>query len=356
MTSELNTSTDVRAFIPKDYCPEWASNKFNREGRNFDFTLAKNYIDTLISKESFSKNGKDTLLNDIYEDAKYVNSILEPLKDLGLLYSLDLTGGAVRDFVLDLHKNIKDLDFMVKIVDYPRSAILTLTDTIPELASCEVDLTSACYLDQNDKQTIDTILLDYCLSKSLENTKTLKSEKLTYTIFKRYGSENETFVADTNRRDRLTAVIKVEETHTNYPVDILVTDFAKPEFINAFDFDICKASFSFVCPYYNVEFPSSPIELVSRFVAPPEFFADYHNKKFTFCPDELAEWQIERSITNHLPRLVAKFPDFKLNIVGDAIVQQKQTETILLSKELRDALSKKNQITSEPVKKKSSKI
>lgn len=347
------TSTDTLAFIPKDYITDYTVNAFTKQGRAISHEETIKHIKELINIDAFLTPSKRIILEKIYSDALHVAQILSPLKELDFLYSLDLTGGAVRDFVLNQENSIKDLDFMVQILPYSRQNVAAAIPYIPLIEKLGIDLTSNYYLSSEDKQAIDVLLLSYCLEKNFDNSEVLENKTRTYTIFKSYGDNNNNVTIETNRQERLSCVVKLDNTNTNYPIDLLVTDFSKPEFIEAFDFDICKASFAFINPYYTKEFPKDVSHLVSRFVAPPSFFADVYNKKMSINADDMSENQISRSICSHLPRILSKYPDYSLNLIGTAPIQRKQVETILFKDMLSKSLDKQD--LDNPKKKEASK-
>lgn len=347
-------SPDTLAFIPKDYITDYTVKEFTRQGRAISRDDTFKHINELINIDTFLTPSKRIILEKIYSDAWHVAEILLPMKQLGFLYSLDLTGGAVRDFVLNQENSIKDLDFMVQILPYSRKNVADAISHIPLLAKLDIDLTSNYYLSSEDKQSIDVLLLSYCLEKNFDNSEVLENKTRNYTIFKSYGDNANNVTIETNRQERLSCVVKLDNTNTNYPIDLLVTDFSKPEFIEAFDFDICKASFAFINPYYAKNFPKDVSHLVSRFVAPPSFFADFHNKKISINADDMSENQISRSICSHLPRILSKYPDFSLNLIGTAPIQRKQVETILFKDTLSKSLDKQD--FDNPKKKEESKI
>ncbi len=138
------------------------------------------------------------------------------------------------------------------------------------------------------------------------------------------------------------AVVKIEYAKLNYPVDILLTDFIKPEFIKNFDFDICKASMCFVNPHVKKEFPKNFSHLISRFVAELEFWADVHNNTYTYDTFERSAYQIERSFANHLPRIKNKYPGGKI-ILSSKGFYRDVAEKMMEISNLTDDLEKKDE-------------
>lgn len=304
---------------------------FNNEARPFNADDYNALFNRYISKESFLSEEKLPFLKKIWEDAQYLTEVFKPLERMGIDYVLDLTGGAVRDYVLDKHDQIKDLDFMLSIQaehiglyrlekNFTKSQIKALElDSDDTLDSKKIKLIQLCFLAHNEKIEVFSHVKD---EKKDEDSGS-------------YSGYNES-----TKKARLIGVIKNENQRTHYPIDILLTDYTKNEFINDFDFDICKASFCFVNPHVNKDFPKEPSHLISRFVAENEFWADIHNKMISYNTTARNQYHINAAFEKHLPRIEAKYPDYHIHIVGQG-EHKPYALAKIFTRDLNEELSKK---------------
>lgn len=334
----------IEPYFPEQGIAEYEEKAFIREGRPLTNDEMNTYIKQLLSPKNFLNEEKSPILRKIWDDAKYVNNLLSELEKIGFEYTLDLSGGSVRDFVLNRHNEIKDLDFMLKIESHKNGSVNEIIKNFTDKEREQVGFTFTpaddIYLNKDE---IFLKLLELCLNRKNDNIEVSENKDRKYKVFKTYmfdGFSSGT-VFETDKKDRLSGVIKINDSKTNYPIDILITDFPKPEFIDNFDYDICKISFSLVNPYYSKKFPANYSHLISRTVTTHGFWADWKNKKLTINIDDLASWQIDRSINNHLGRLQKKYEGFELNVTGNQPLQKKQLETILIAKDLKENLENK---------------
>ncbi len=341
-------------------------NNYSGEGRPF---TTKNYEDVFkkhISVKSFLNENKINYLHDMWQDALYLKNLLEPIKKIGLEYTLDLTGGSVRDFVLDMPEKIKDLDFMVSIqgevnrffiyryiqnkkvftdeelsaVDWPN--FIKIEDKDKDKEMVEGPFGQELAKEAEDPMSLGMLkvkLIQLCLNRSKTKIQTFDhTAKRTVSVGQDQYGDN------LFRTDRLIGVFKIGSENTNYPIDVLLTDFIKPAFLADFDFDICKASICFVNSYMKKEFPKNNTHLISRFVADRNFWADVHNKTITYDVTSRTEVQINRSFDLHLPRIKEKFPDFKV-LIGGFGLNKDYLETKLFAEKLEKDLEKTKTIS-----------
>lgn len=353
------------------YIPEFSSGgngslfltkMFKDQGREL---LENDYIDLIkdkINKDKFAEVNKSFVLFKIWSDAKKINNLLSPLNRLGINYTLDLTGGSVRDFILDKEEEIKDLDFMLSISWQGFDASQIVKKIPAHFSEDELrEINWQSFLQEvNDKESSDEgfdriypidsdelkrKILNLCLNRVNLSYEFFGKKTRSITV----NSGNE-YQEPLTRNDRLMAVAKLDKNmfNTNYPVDILLTDFIKPTFIEDFDFDICKASVCFVNHSLRKKFPKSPIHLVGRFVCNLDFWADVKNKKITYDVTGRGIKEIDRSFENHLPRIKAKYPDCELLIIGE----NKASIDYINTKLFAEKLSKELNVVKTEIKKK----
>lgn len=296
----------------------YVNEKFSKENRAFTLQDYRELFSSTINLEKF-KN-KKAILDLIYHDISKMHSILSKLDEIGIAYSFDITGGAVRDFVTD--KPIKDLDIMLSIFDtHSNKLVLSKMNDIS-------------FLKQHFKlESIVAYLQEIISSIHNDDDFIVKKQQLMILCFHEFISEKFTFTSSNRneemsvkdiyqenmlKKNRLLGVFKLcpEKMQLNYPIDILLTDFHKIKFIQDFDLDICKASFSLINSIYYTKFPQDSLSLISRFTAEIDFWADIHNKKITLNVDNMSNKNIENSIKKHYQRLKEKYPDFELNIIA----------------------------------------
>lgn len=318
--------------------------KFLKENRPMEESIHQDIILEKINLTNFSREDKFKILNDIWQDANLINRILKPLKDLYIPYTLDLTGGSVRDFLLDKHNEIKDLDFMLSI-DSVNNGEYYKTRMEEYFSKEELEKVSWSRFDRNsdyeymvyDSEIIKNKLLQLCFNRFYKDYNFFEhtDERIIKERMKGF------YVND--KKDRLLSVLKLENPKFNYPIDILLTDFIKPEFLRDFDFDLCKASICFVNENIGKEFPDEPLKLINRVVCDFDFWADVVNKKLTYNVNDRSDKEIERSFTNHYIRLKDKYPEQQLNVIGDNQHAIKLIDSILLSNQLQKTLEKKEE-------------
>lgn len=288
-----------------------------KQNRALSLQEYKNLFSSKVNTQHFQNNIE--VLDKIYADISKLYTILSKLDEIGLSYSLDITGGAARDFVNN--KPIKDIDIMLSIFDtYDNKSILRkMTDIsflkkhfkLEAIVLYVEELMNSNLVDNEDYILKKQQLMTLCFYDFI-------SEKFTFTSSNREEDGATEYDQDMLKHNRLLGVFKLsqEKMQLHYPMDILLTDFTKINFIKDFDLDICKVSFSLVNSVYKTKFPQTSLELISRFTAELEFWADIHNKKITMNVDNMSTKNIENSLTKHYQRIKDKYSDYELNIIA----------------------------------------
>ncbi len=316
--------------------------KYEMEGRPMDDIAYRNIINEKINLNKFTFDGKEDVLYNVWNDAKLINEILYPLKNMNISYTLDLTGGCVRDFLLDRHKEIKDLDFMLSI-GYQEMFKLKIEDYFTKE---ELEAVNWSEVEQEDQSSDVVIISDEKMKVKLLSLCMNRFDK-NYILFdktqKRTSIETQVGGYILQKHDRLIAVTKLENEKFNYPLDILLTDFIKPQFIKDFDFDICKASICFVNDSVNKDFPINHKQLINRCIGEADFWADVIHQKITYNVDDRTPREIDRSFNDHYKRIKTKFPGYDLNIVGSDIASVNYIKSIILANQLNENLNTKKE-------------
>lgn len=341
----------------------------NRYKKNKTPILKEEY--DLLFKEylcpkNFLKNNKRTILKNIYEDSKSIYDSLKILPEIGIPFYLDLVGGSVRDFILDNEEKIKDLDFMLNIdlnlyliawqqdkEDFWKNKKNELLHKINEIKITEQkdfsfivrildEYKNKNHFNSNElfnsnnyyqlKHQLESEILNFCFTNQIKQD-----------FFKTKNFQNQ----EEYSSDRVKWVIKLIKK--NYEIDLLITNFKKKEFLSSFDFNLCKASFSIISFYYNY-FPENENDFLERTNLDVDFFADVKNKKLTINVDFLSIKDIKSSILDHYSRLLQKYVDYKINIIGNNEEKLKICSTYLEYQKLKNEINSSQNIIKNKLK------
>lgn len=289
----------------------------------FSYPEFQRTIDKYLNKELFNNPKKIELLNKFIHDVKIINEIFKPLHNIGFSYNLDITGGAVRDFIFLKDGKPKDLDLMIKIEpEYNNYDELILDYFTPkELKKSKLRF-NLPFSENREQYTVEIIKLLLGRYKNLKKPNYITTKQIKHWV-SHYGGLFE----DNGSENKLYGVLKFEDKKLNFPIDILITGLSKNIFLDLVDFGICQCSFCLISPYYQKNIPEDTEEFISRFIATPMFWNDIRHKRITIDTTENSIRLIERAIGEHYERIKEKFPKFKLQICG-----KKKNETELIHK------------------------
>jgi hypothetical protein len=325
----------------------------------FAKTKLDNLLKNLLSTNNIYELEKKIVLLDIYGDCLNLHKALLPLMDLNIAYSIDLIGGAPRDFLLNNYKKIKDLDMLVtlspssgpgdKYGSYEKNKNLLCYNKILEQNWCtKEELESVDFSDNDILYVKHNKLLNLCLNRNLQ----LTSTKI-FSIDERRSNE---VVYGEDVLKELTGIIKVEGKQLHYPMEILMTDKSRGMFVQAIDFGICNVGLKIINlnrdDYFKLE---SFDNLHKNFFAAIDFFEDVQNKTITLNPFNKSFEQIEYSFGNHYKRIQEKYPEYTLKIPFENISEdtKKYIESVMLTVNLGDSLVSNEKVE---VKKRRNKI
>lgn len=312
--------------------------------KNLDQNAIQDFASKLLSVENFYHKDKKLVLQKIYDDCQKLNKCLEPLKDMGISYRIELFGGAVRDYLLGRHNNIKDLDILISLsptrpwnsdsywIEQEQNRLFVKENFENFFTETELD---AVNFDSSDKlYTKHNKIAQIFLARSAEVTHTNFFDFSNRVIKKNMYGEN--------ILQSLSGLMKVNKGAFNYELDLLMTDKPTQYFVNCIDFDICNLKISLIdtnSPGYN--YIPALEDLSSRFYGSLQFFNDVMNKTITFNVTDLTTCQqIEHSLGGHRERLIKKYPDYKLEISNKHHSEKEQAliEKIMLCHELNESL------------------
>lgn len=318
-------------------------------------------IEKMLKNDNFYKNEKEAILLKMYLDVLKIHEALIPLINLNVVYSIDIVGGAVRDFLLN--KEIKDLDILIEI-----DGKITLENRANSQYLNNFVLTKKFILDKNwcDESELEKVnfndneyywekvnkLIKICLNKN--------NDIKQYTLFNKSDRHITTEYGADILKD-LTGLIKLESKNFHFPIEVLLTDRDKYCFYSNIDFSLCNVGMEIVKKRTDtqemklVKFP----DLLNNCVCESKFVRDVSDKEISinqraFRDIETSGSQLIYSFEKHLPRIEKKYPDFKLNTNHVTKEIKEKINTILLKKDLEETFVIKNynEITKKPKKNK----
>ena len=229
---------------------------------------------------------------------------LIPLCQVGLKYDVYLAGGCLRDLVLGNQDKIKDIDVIFSI---DQNSVVNLVKNTPiftlEAIFGQDIIQHTNWINASDVKKIHG-LFHYCLSKHYNISKGYSIEDI-----KEKNAEKE---YDSLLNENLEGIIAVKDEEDTYPMDILLTTSMIDTYLRSFNFEICKIYVPFFT-HQNGKFITNIIELLEQIHVKTGFVEDAKNKTITFYMEKQKAIElIERSMSKHLPRITAKYPNYKI--------------------------------------------
>ena len=287
--------------------------------------------------------------NELIKQINEIDSYLKPLENFGIYYSLLLGGGSVRDLLLGKHKEIKDLDLVIKIEDVLGDILFNnkiLKKKFKEFRSFLLDTDELKEKFKNQKYTNNNEPLDHwanVYSKSNQKTRwkrkanSVVDKSMAYELleiifhkvgllqtgFHPFAGIKEGVIDDVYISSRLSGVLKLNKEGWRWPIDVLVTKYSCRDYMKGFDFNICKAGVYVVKSYEREEQKSSalksPEDFFKLIILDKKFLDDVLNKQITIHADWFNLNEIKKSCEVHYEKLKIKFPEkeWDLNIVLD---------------------------------------
>lgn len=303
--------------------------------------------DYFVSKE-WDKENLDIFKN-ILLDLKKIDDSLKPLTTvLGLHYTLDLTGGAIRDFITGKAKEISDLDIVINISGTKDLTFdLTLEETRENITikdkfdkvynSIEPQLSKLNLNDfsLNENSSNYAQLCYYLVSSLLKRSVNIKKSYPPRDIeqVNPENSDMNTFGAGTYDSLYLQSVLKTEDKNLNYPVDILLSNVGIQTYNSAFDFNLCNIYFNYSGLGGNLKesiHKDMDLSKINQYLENIDynhgFIEDVIYKRITFSFTNFALFQVESSLTKHYPKLQAKYKDYKFYLSQYALKNCKTKE------------------------------
>lgn len=340
---------------------------------------------TILLKEKFNLNvEEDNNLTKIAENFYLLysfmhNRLQELFPNNNLAFSIGIAGGAIRDTVTNNFDHIKDLDIYINFssllpLSQPDS-VKFLQNLLPHIEkfSYGISLSNEQYARTLSYELIRKIFepLGYYAEHpalqlmkehnllETENTqfehlpqnKTINNSKFTEII---EISDEPTATKIAYMNSCIGGVLKTNNELFEYPTDIIIIGQPLSEFIETFDFNICKI-------YREIQFLSAakhiPKEqVIDNFIngiaIKTEFVQDFINKQITLNMN-LDSVSICRSLKDHYFRIQQKLPNYTLNYDKELFEQQSQSVQLnIMNAQLQKEMTTENLSLQEKNRKK----
>jgi hypothetical protein len=289
----------------------------------------KTIHELLFWKKKLPQESKEALDNIIKQYNDIFNS-LKPMMKLGITFDLWLVGGSVRDLLLGKSSLISDLDIMLTFRQQVQPKIPTASFFMKrsKLDFTKEQIQSIIYRNNSEtpfahwnileeestdwkinqaKQKIrPTALFDIlacCLAQNLD----------LYEIYSpKVDGENSVELTQRYVDHRITGVIKIRKDNWKWPVDIIISEYNVNEFIESFDFGICKVAIELLRGSDVREqrklLPLTAKNLMKRARLNSQFIKDYQAKELNMVVTSgMTLRQVQHSVEKHLPKLEAKY-------------------------------------------------
>lgn len=282
---------------------------------------------SLIEEKLTNKN---PVFNKILNQIEEIDSIIRPiLNKLDIDFSLHLSGGALRDLILNQDDKIKDLDLLIEFHDKFNKENISgknsseknerekelLKEFFQEKGEDLKELNIDIFLGQSREKILHEIIFQ-SISKNMKNTEVKhffdqeKTEERKEKIEQKKKDQKSLSDHDDMIYNGLFSVIKVKKNNSDdYPIDLLLNG-NRYSYLNCFDFNICKSLFTIKKPNNEM---NNKIE--NDLYLYDGFIKDVIYKTLTLNASIFSKNEyIDRCLNDHYLRLKNKYPDYKFEI------------------------------------------
>lgn len=295
----------------------------------YDFSLEqKEKLFNYFGKENLNKklNENNETFKKLKEQIKKVNNIIEPvLNELGIKYELHLSGGSMRDHLLD--KEIKDIDLLIEFHDDFQIAAQTgknsserlenLKNTVEKFFEEKSEIIKKHKLNifkgQSREKILHEIVFQLMKRQKDYEVKDFFSEEENKKTDKNQSENSKSLTeSDETIYDGLFSVLKIQNEKFIYPMDLLLNG-NKFTYLNSFDFDICKFSYTFK----SLNDKNEQLYIYEGFVK------DVIEEKLSLnaCLFQNQK-QVDRCLKGHYLRLKNKYPHHKFELLEKSSNQE----------------------------------
>lgn len=282
-----------------------------------DKSFVLEYLEKNYAAEIFYTQEIMIAMKKIFFDMSYIYEALEPLEKAGINFTLSLVGGALRDLISENYELIKDLDIVLSInniQDYSKKQTVSTLTHIEENPQLK-DIIETC---KKKYENWEIWNIDKKIATLVEVTLTKKLKvKQTFIPLDLPKDMEENGIFRSNYHNIfLRGVIKLEDEKLRYPADILICNSTAEDYVNTFDFNICKVMLSITSEQFkemSLVFNWDSLEKLKNEIIPSnDFWIDLAYKRLTLNPVGFDMNALERAIVEHLPRIQSKYPEHTL--------------------------------------------
>lgn len=248
---------------------------------------------------------QENIINNIIYYINYIKEQLEPLKFFDLKYSFGIGGGVIRDLLLD--KLPGDVDIIVNIPSLN-----------PGRHSIEYGDDKALYekfkkTEYNYLYEIVTEISPYYNSHSNVNQFLEIKEKNYCKFIKsflkikgKYYSQEKGGCAN-YQNAHIIGMIKQNGNKKLLPADIIFSSFDIKDYVNTFDFDLCKG---YICT--NDSYIDTTSSVLENILLSPHMVRDIEKKEMTINIANLSLENLDYYLNKHFFKMTEKFPEYEL--------------------------------------------
>lgn len=288
--------------------------------------FSKNLIEEKLTK-------KNPVFHKILNQIEEIDNIIRPiLNKLDIDFSLHLSGGALRDLILNQEDKIKDLDLLIEFHDKFNKEHISgrnsseknerekelLKEFFQEKGKYLKELNIDIFYGQSREKILHEIIFQ-SINKKMKNTEIKhffdqeKTEEKKEKIEKKKQekkSKKELSEHDDMIYDGLFSVIKVKKNNSDdYPIDLLLNG-NRYSYLNFFDFNICKSLLTIKKP--NNEMNNN---IENDLYLYDGFIKDVICKTLTLNASIFSKNEyVDRCLNDHYLRLKNKYPDYKFEV------------------------------------------
>lgn len=302
-------------------------------------TISKTINKITYQDKSIPKDVSQTI-ESIQKQCWEIYKALEPLVHCGVVFDVWLTGGAVRDLLLKKHHQISDLDIMISFSAHSigktpspefflNQSGINAKNEFSQLAWPTQEYEKPAFEHwswihkKSKSRFVHYLGDDYCRQTMFEMVYCLLAKN--FEIIEKYGPKNMVLKRESELdigeyvNNRLAGVIKLKKDTWKWNSDILITYNKPTSFLSVFDFGICKAGVELINSDYLIRnkdfFPQNERDFFEKMKFEKDFLTDIKNKKIIIKNfSGLEVNQLQRSLEKHLPKLLAKYPEYKIEI------------------------------------------
>jgi hypothetical protein len=255
------------------------------------------------------------------------------LQDDNVFSSFELdpivAGGAIRDILTNKSNLVKDIDIFVSFECFIINPLL--------FEKFKQSCYDAGYIESThkylppDEQMSDSQFILKALNRAMSNY---------YSDIKEIASQDNSFALDDSvnvsevdkeyQDSGINGVLKINDDYLPCPVDLIINFISPANIVHFFDFDFCKI---YMSSSYDTE--SSVLSNArDNILMTDEFKHNLEQKKITMDANHYSEAAIIRSFESHLPRLMAKYPDYEVEVSNLTEATQIVLDKVMLEKNL----------------------